>query len=202
MDVATALQERRAVKVYDPAHRLTEDEIHQLLSAAMLSPTSFNIQHWRFLVVTDPAVRRDLRAAAWDQAQVTDASCVIVLCADTKAWEKNPRHYFRNAPVAVQDMLLPMIENFYMGKEQLQRDEAMRSSGIAAQSLMLMAAHMGYQSCPMIGFDADRVAQIINLPSDHVIGLMIAVGKGLEPARPRSGPLDYSDAVFRDRFAA
>ena len=89
----------------------------------------------------------------------------------------------------------------YEGKEQLQRDEAMRSCGIAGQTIMLAAKSMGYDSCPMIGFDPVMVAEIINLSSDHVIGFMIAVGKAVKPAMPKSGQLALSDVVVQDRFA-
>ena len=74
-----------------------------------------------------------------------------------------------------------MIGQFYEGNEQLQRDEAMRSCGIAGQTLMLTAKAMGYDSCPMIGFDPEQVAQIIQLPEDHVLGFMITVGKAIQP---------------------
>jgi nitroreductase len=90
---------------------------------------------------------------------------------------------------------------FYEGKEQLQRDEAMRSCGIAGQTIMLAAKAMGYDSCPMIGFDPVKVAEIIHLPSDHVIGFMIAVGKAVKPAMPKGGQLPLSEVVVQDRFA-
>jgi nitroreductase len=97
-------------------------------------------------------------------------------------------------------MFVKMIGDFYDGKEQLQRDEAMRSCGIAAQTIMLTAKAMGYDSGAMIGFDSEKVAKIINLPDDHVIGLMVVVGKQVKPASPRGGQLPLSDIVFTDRF--
>jgi nitroreductase len=93
-----------------------------------------------------------------------------------------------------------MIAPFYENNPQLQRDEAMRSIGIAAQTLMLAAKSMGYDSCPMIGFDAEKAAHLINLPENHVIGMMLTVGKALRDANARGGQLPYEDVVFRDRF--
>jgi nitroreductase len=136
MDLFEAVQQRRSVKHYDPSHRMSEAEIHKLLEQTLLSPTSFNIQNWRFVVVQDPDLQKQLRAAAWDQAQVSEASIVIILCADLKAWQKNPERYWRNAPEETQQMIVPMIQSFYDGKEQLQRDEAMRSCGIAGQTII------------------------------------------------------------------
>ena len=200
MDVFTAVETRRAVKHFDPNHKMSEDEIKKILSYAMLSPTSFNIQHWRFVVVKDEELRKKIRKAAWNQAQVTDASLLIVLCGDTKAWEKEPERYWRNAPEEVKNFVIPAIENFYRGREFVQRDEAIRSCGIAGQTIMLVAKAMGYDSCPMIGFDFDEVARLINLPQDHVIGMMIAIGKALKPAWPRGGQLSYEEVVIVDRF--
>jgi hypothetical protein len=97
-------------------------------------------------------------------------------------------------------MLVPMVKPFYQGREQLQRDEAMRSIGIAAQTLMLSAKSMGYDSCPMIGFDADVVAKLINLPADHTVGMLLTIGKAAKPAFTKGGFLPMSEIVIQDRF--
>jgi nitroreductase len=199
METITAIKERRSVKHYDPNHEMSEAEINALLELALLSPTSFNMQNWRFVVVTDPEKRAAIQAAAWNQAQVTEASITILLCAKLNAYEEAGR-YWVHAPQPVQDMLVPMIAPFYQNSTELQRDEAMRSIGIAAQTLMLTAKSMGYDSCPMIGFDPEKVAEIIDLPENHVIGMMLTVGKALKDANARSGQLPYEEVVFRDGF--
>lgn len=201
MDTLTAIRERRSVKHYDPNHTMPEAEINALLEMALLSPTSFNIQNWRFVVVTDPAKKEALRAAAWNQAQVSEASITILLCADLNAHVGGER-YWSNAPEPVRAMLVPMIAPFYENNPQLQRDEAMRSVGIAAQTLMLAAKDMGYDSCPMIGFDPVKVGQIIDLPENHLIGMMLTVGKALKDANARGGQLEFDEVVFRDGFPA
>ena len=202
MNTLEAIERRRAVKHFDPEHLLSDGEVDAILSSAMLSPTSYNIQHWRFVHVSDAAVREQIRNAAWDQAQVTDASMLLVLCADVKAWERRPERYWRNAPEETREMMLSMMSDFYRDKEQLQRDEAMRSVGIAAQTIMLTAKDMGYDSCPMIGFDSDAVAEIINLPEDHLIGMMISIGKASTEARARAGQLNKDEVVITNQFEA
>lgn len=201
MKTEEAIRARRAVKHYDANHTMTPEEINELLSLAILSPTAFNIQNWRFVVVTDSELRKQIREVAWDQAQVSDASLFIVLCADTKSWEKQPERYWAHAPEAVQEFMLPAIDNYYRGKEQVQRDEAMRSCGITAQTLMLAAKSMGYDSCPMDGFDFDKVAKLIRLPSDHLIAMFVAIGKGTKGAWSRPGQLDLDDVVIKNSFA-
>ena len=201
MDTITAIKERRSVKHYDNAHEMSEAEINALLELALLSPTSFNMQNWRFVVVTDPEKRAAIQAAAWNQAQVTEASITILLCANLNAHEDAGR-YWVHAPQSVQDMLVPMIAPLYQNNAQLRRDEAMRSIGIAAQTLMLTAKSMGYDSCPMIGYDPEKVAEIIELPENHVIGMMLTVGKALKDANVRSGQLPYDEVVFRNGFSS
>lgn len=200
METLEAIKTRRAVKQYDPDHEMTSAEIEQLMSLALLSPTAFNIQNWRFVLVRDPELRKRVRAAAWNQAQVTDASLLVILCADTKSWEKKPGRYWVNADQQTQDFLLPAIDSYYRGREQVQRDEAMRSCGIAAQTLMLAARAMGYDSCPMDGFDFEAVGKLINLPADHVVAMFVAIGRATKKAWPRGGQLPMTEVVIENRF--
>lgn len=199
MDTITAIRTRRAVKEYDAEHRFSDDEVNELIELAMQSPTAFNIQHWRFVVVDDPELRKEIRAVSWDQAQVTDASMLVILTANNDAW-KTPGRYWANAPQPVQDFLVPAIGQYYEGREQVQRDECFRSMGIAAQTLMLAATAKGYQSCPMDGFDFDAVAKLINLPDDHVIGMFVVIGKGTKEAWPKPGQLPRDEVLIRNRF--
>ncbi|TCS71709.1 nitroreductase [Sulfuritortus calidifontis] len=202
MDTFDAIYQRRAVKHFDPTHRLTPDEEKRLLEAAIQSPTSFNIQHWRFVILRDPELRRQIRALAADQAQVTDASLLVLLTADVKAWQKQPERYWRNAPKDVAQMVVAWIGPFHEGRDWLQRDEAQRSIGMAAQTLMLAAKAMGYDSCPMIGYEIERVAELIRLPADHVMGPMIAIGKATQPVWPKPGQLALAEVVLENRFPA
>jgi nitroreductase len=179
---------------------MTEEEISKLMALTMLSPTAFNIQHWRFVVVTDPVLRQQIRSVSWNQAQVEEASLLIILTADLKAWEKSPERYWANAPKPVQDYLVPAIGHYYENNTQAQRDEGMRSGGMAAMTLMLAAKEMGYDTCPMDGFDFDAVAKLIHLPADHTPVMFVVVGKALEPARPRSGQLNIDEVVIYNTF--
>ena len=200
MDTFEAIYERRAVKHYDPEHRFPAAEEQKLLEAAIQSPTSFNMQNWRFVVVKDAALREQIRAAAHDQAQVTDASLLLVLTADLKAWKRDPKRYWQNAPAEVNELLSGWMVPFYEGNDRLQRDEAMRSIGLAAQTLMLSAKAMGYDSCPMIGFEADKVAELIHLPEDHAIGMLLTIGKATKPAWPKPGQLPLAEVVHENTF--
>ncbi len=200
MDTFDAIEQRRSIKNYDATHQMPDEEVEKLMKAVLRTPTSFNIQNYRFVVVRDKAIQQSLKEASWNQAQVLEASAVVLLCADLKAPVKDPKRYWYQAPTEVAEALSGMTLQFYDGKEELQHDEALRSVGMAAQTLMLAAKAMGYDTCPMIGFEPEKVAKIINLPADHLIGMMIVVGKGTAPARERFGPLDYSELVFKNSF--
>ena len=152
------------------------------------------------LVVRDPEIRQQIRAAAWDQPQVTDASVLFIMCADLTSHLGDPADYWSHAPEEVQNILGPMIKPFYEGNNTLIRDEAMRSAALAGMTLMLAAKDIGYDSCPMIGFDAAKVAELIHLPENYAIGFMIPVGKQSQPGWERGDRLSDEKVVAYDRF--
>jgi nitroreductase len=200
MNVTTAIETRRSIKSYDTTHKMTDAEINQLISLTMLSPTAFNIQHWRFVLVEDAALRKQIQDVSWNQAQVSEASALIVLVADVQAWAKQPERYWKDAPQTVQDFLVPAITQYYTGNPQAQRDEAMRSCGMAAMTLMLAAKEMGYDTCPMDGFDFDAVSKLINLPADHIPTMFVTVGKAIKGAWPRGGQLSIDEVLIKNTF--
>lgn len=201
MDTFEAIYARRAVKHFDPNHQLTKAEEKKLLEAAIQAPTSFNIQHWRFVILRDKALRAKLRTELGNnQAQLTDASLLVLFTADVMAWRKEPQRYWRNAPKEVATLLVNWIAPFHEGREWLQRDEAQRSIGMAMQTLMLAAKAMGYESCPMIGYDIEKLAALVKLPADHVMGPLVAIGKGVKAPWPKPGQTPLSELVFENSF--
>ena len=200
MDLFEAVAARRSVKKFDPEHRLEEEEIRRLMETVILTPTSFNIQNWRFVLITDQAVKDAVRAKGFDQAQFSDCSMIVVVCGDRGAYARDTDRYWVNAPSEVRDAIVPMIKGAYGGNTELQRDENLRSGGLAAQTLMLAVKAMGYDSCPMVGFDFAAVAEIVGLPEDHDIIMAVTVGKALEAARERAGQLPLDEVVVRDHF--
>jgi nitroreductase len=201
MNLFDAINLRRAVKHFDPNHTIPSEDETKILQAAIQSPTSFNIQHWRFVLLKDKQLRSKIRTEYGNnQAQITDASLLILMTADLKAWQKNPSRYWQNAPKEVADLLVGWMGPFHEGKDWLQRDEAQRSIGMAMQTIMLASKALGYDSCPMIGFDIDKVANEIKLPLDYVMGPMIAIGKKTQDPWPKPGQLPLSELVTIDSF--
>lgn len=200
MNVSTAIETRRAIKQFDADHKMSDLEIEALMSLALLAPTAFNLQHWRFVLVQSPELREAVRAVSWMQPQITDASLVVVICADLHAWEKDPDRCWSNASDDVREGIVAAIDEYYRGRPQTQRDEAMRSCGIAAQTLMLAAKEMGYDSCPMDLSDFDEVAKLIQLPEGHVISMFVALGKRVREPWPRAGQLALDEVAWVDHF--
>jgi nitroreductase len=93
-----------------------------------------------------------------------------------------------------------MIGQYYQNNDQVQRDEAMRSCGMAATTLMLAAKEMGYDTCPMDGFDFAAVSKLLNLPADHIPTMFVVVGKALKAAAPRGGQLAMDEVVVYNQF--
>lgn len=200
MDLFNVVEARRSIKHYDPGARVCESDFRRIMDAVLLSPTSYNIQHWRFIRVTDTAVRQQVEAAAWGQTQITQASELIIVCADPRAWDKTPERYWANSDADTRAMMVAMMRDFYRGREQLQRDEAIRSCAIAAQTLMLSAKALGYDTCPMIGFDEHQLAEIIALPEGYLIGMIVTLGKAVQAAYPRAGQLSLTEVMLENGF--
>ena len=201
MEAIEAIYKRRSVKHYDRNFVIPAEDERELLEAMIQAPTSFNIQHWRFCLLKTPELRRKIRIEfGGDQAQITDASLLVLFAADMKAWAKGPERYWSNAPEELGDRVVGAIGPFHEGRERFQRDEAQRSIGMAMQTLMIAARGLGYESCPMIGFDLDKVSELVKLPADYVIGPMVAIGKGTKDPWPKPGQLLLEEVVATDSF--
>ena len=91
------------------------------------------------------------------------------------------------------------IEQIYPDNPQLQRDEGMRSAAMASMTLMLKAQEMGLDSCAM-ACDEEKMAELVNLPPDHAICMVLAIGKRLEEPYPRPGLLTLKDVLLINSF--
>ena len=200
MDTFEAIETRRAIKKFDNTYKMTQEQVDSLMNLTILSPTSYNQQNWRFITVTDQTIKDQISKAARNQPQPSDGSLVIVLCGNLNAWKEDPLRYWRNSTSEKQEHVKNALHTKYSDNPQNRRDEAIRSCGFAGQTIMLAARQMGLDSCPMVGFEYDELAKIINLPDDHLIVLMIVVGKAAEPANPRGGQLPLNDVVFKNKF--
>ena len=182
---------RHSVRHYQPGLRIDDATLKAIFEDVVLSPSSFNLQHWSCVVVRDAARKQALRAVSFGQAQVEDSAAAILVCGRLNAFEDAPRIY-EHAPEALRAKALPTVSGFYSGKSDAQREEAVRSASLAAMALMFAAKARGWDSGPMIGFDAPKVSELLALDEQTIPVMLVVLGKALngeQPARLYRRPL-------------
>lgn len=184
MEFSEIIQQRRSIKSYQTEKEISDAELKELMEEVVLSPSSFNLQHWKFIAVQDTSIREKIHQAAWGQEQVRTSSVLLVICGKLSAF-KDASEIYKDVDPAIQDKVLPMIKNFYDGKEQLQRDEAIRSASLASMVLMLAAHNRGWATVPLIGFDPEAVSKLVNLDSNYIPVMLMTVGFKKDDPRPR-----------------
>jgi len=195
MDALAALKARISADKFDPSRPLSEKEIRELVAYATEAPSSFNIQHWRFVAVADPADKERLKALAYNQQKVADAAVVFIVLGDLKGYEKLPEIAQRAVAAGIlpperAESWVNMAQATYANNPTLARDEAIRSGALAAMALMIAAQAKGLVSGPMIGFDPEGVKREFGIADRYVPVMLLAVGyaaPGNSPRKPRLG---------------
>jgi nitroreductase/dihydropteridine reductase len=179
MSLIENLTWRVAVKSFDPTKKLTEEQLNQVLDATRLAPSSAGMQPYRILVVENPEIREKLREAAFGQAQLTQASHVIVFAAETVIDEA----YVNKAIQLVattREMGAEHLEGFRQNilnhvNSMSEEDKiawAKKQAYIALGVLTAATADAHIDICPMEGFMAGKFDEILGL---HALGLTTAV---------------------------
>lgn len=188
---------RYATKQFDPARKISEKDWSSLEEALRLTPSSGGLQPWNFVVVTDPAVRAKLLPAAYGQAQVTDASHLVVLTAKKNLTEADVDAFIgyvaktRGIPT---ESLAPYRGMLVSGIIQTMDENARAAWArnqvyIALGNLLTSAALLGIDACPMEGFDRARFDEILGLNARGLAsGVIAAVGYRLPEDKYASAP--------------
>ncbi len=174
---------RHSVRRYQTGLSIDDTTLKQIFDLVRYSPSSFNLQHWQFIVVRDAARKKTLRGLSYGQQQVEDCAAAILVCGRLDAHEDAATLY-ADAPAEQREKFVPMIGGVYRNQANLQREEAIRSGALAAMSLMYAAKHFGWDSGPMIGFDAGKVAALLELPSTVIPVMLVTLGKALDGQQP------------------
>ncbi|MFD2169743.1 nitroreductase family protein [Tumebacillus lipolyticus] len=203
MTAQEAMRARHSVRKYEPT--MPQEDLTQILELAATAPSAWNLQHWRFLVVTGQENKQRLLPIAYNQQQVVDAPAVIVILADQEA-DKSADQIYNQAveagtiPREIADMILGQIKPAYANNPpQFGHDSALINASFAAMQLMLAATSLGYHTCPMAGFDRDQLVQELNIPSRFYPTMMITLGKGTDEGHA-STRLPLGDLVIKERF--
>jgi nitroreductase len=171
---------RYAVKRFDPKRKIAAPDWKTLEEALVLSPSSYGLQPWRFFVVNDPGTREKLRAAAWNQSQITDASHLVVFAVRKDLSPADVDRFIarvaevRNVETASLDGYKSMILGSVNRPAEQVRNWSARQVYIALGNFLTSAALLGIDACPMEGFDPAKVDQILGLSEKGWASVVIA----------------------------
>ncbi len=206
--ILSQLQWRYATKKFDPTRKIAPDLWAKIEQAAVLAPSSFGLQPWKFVVVTDPEVRKKLHPVSWNQPQILDASHLVVFAA------KNPptpadveRHVVRTAevrglqPAALDGFRQMMLGSLTKMTEKDAHNWAARQTYIALGFFLSACALAGVDACPMEGFQAAQYDEILGLKAKGLSAVVIATAGYRSEADPNAklakSRFDVTDVVER-----
>jgi len=169
--ILEALQWRYAAKVFDPARTIAPEDWQVLEQTLVLTPSSFGLQPYRFVVVTDPGLKARLRPAAWGQAQITDCSHLVVFTAKRGMAEADVDHYINRItevrgirPEELGGYRAMMVKTLVAGtRSKTAAEWAADQVYIALGQFMTVAALLGLDTCPMEGLDPVQFDAILGL---------------------------------------
>ncbi len=170
MNIIEALNWRHAVKGFDAKKKLDEKDFEEILESLRLSPSSFGLQPWKFVVVKNEQLREKLRPNAWNQPQTTDASHFIVLCSLKEMKEEFVERYLkyiteiRKVNLSTLDDYKALILGFLKNQSKEQISAWMENQIYIALGVLLAACALkGIETCPMEGFDRNKFDEILEL---------------------------------------
>jgi putative NAD(P)H nitroreductase len=183
MDVIQAIKERRSINYFETGKAISDDKLKELFDIANLSPSSFNLQPWKIIVVRDPGRKKVLRQCAFNQPKVEEASAVLIMIADPKGVEENLQRVLDSwqelgyIKAEMRQTYLEMAKNLYGQEASLKRKLfAVKNTSLFAMNLMITAKGLGLETHPMDGFDEECIKKEFNIPEDKIIPMLVAVG--------------------------
>jgi nitroreductase len=173
---------RYATKQFDPERKIPAEDWAALEEALLLTPSSYGLQPWNFIVVRDAAVREKLAVASWGQRQVTDASHLVVFAVKNDLNEAEIEKYVeriaavrgvsRSSLDGFRDMMIGAIVK---GMDASQRKAwASRQAYIALGNFLNSAALLGIDACPMEGIEPEKYDEILALKDQGLSAVVVA----------------------------
>ena len=176
---------RHACKIFDDTKKISDEDMHYILEVARKSPSSFGMEAWKFLVITNDEVREKLKPFCWDQPQITTSSHLVVVLAgiDTLKVESGVVRSQLMRRKMPQDKLDSFIELYASHLGDVLNDDdriyqwSARQTYIAAANMMSAAAFIGIDSCPMEGFEKENVEKVLEIDtSKYQVAVLLAFG--------------------------
>ena len=171
---------RYATKKFDITRKVSKQELEEVLEALRLSPSSFGLQPWKFIVIQNDVLRKKIRKHAWDQPQVTDASHLVVLCSIKNMDEDYIKNYvikIAQARAVTPESLAvyqQMMLDTFKGKTPEEISHWTQKQVYLALGMFLFAcAQKRIDSCPMEGFDPKKVDEVLGLEAQGVESVVL-----------------------------
>ncbi|MBN6885491.1 putative NAD(P)H nitroreductase [Cytobacillus horneckiae] len=182
MDLKELIKNRRSANNFIEGIPITQNDLNPIFEDVKYAPSAFNLQHTEYIAVLDKDLKDKVYEAAYKQYKVKSASAVILVTADRLAYKQTERIHqgMLSLGMLTEFELTEMIEDnthFYEGRgEAFQKEDAIRNASLSAMLFMLAAKNHGWDTCPMIGFDQEKIRNLLDIPSTHEIVLMITIG--------------------------
>ncbi|OEH92455.1 nitroreductase family protein [Bacillus solimangrovi] len=196
------VKERRSAANFIEGEEITEKELNEIFELVKFAPSAFNLQHTDYVVVRDTELKEKMKDAAYGQYKVHTASAVIIVKGNKKAYKDASRIYEGMHQLGIlskqeYDKTIGDIHGVYEGNgDGFQYDEAVRNASLSAMLFMMIAKDKGWDTCPMIGFDPNAVAELLDFTENEVPVLMITIGKEkVESRHPRGYRKPVSEFV-------
>lgn len=185
--VLDAIRQRYACREFVTDRPLATDELALVLEAGRLAPSAFGLEPWRFISVTDAAAREQVARACYDQPAAATAAALTVIVALVDALEPDSAYVHARFEAEARGGDAAPIHAAYRAFHEGESISAWARGQchFAAAHMLLQAAHLGLGSCPIGGFDADRLAEAVALPAGEVPALVVALGHCAYPAPDR-----------------
>lgn len=201
--LSEVIEDRRATPSFD-GEPIPDADLKKILEAGLAAPSGYNLQPWRFIVVRTPEQRRRLRAAAFNQAKVEEASAVIVACGDKDGWRTDMEEMIHMGREG------GMTENYaaqarvnipeYLGTHPNLTAWLNRHVMIALTTMMWMAEVLGYDTAPMEGYEAEKVCEVLRLPLSYEVVALLGIGHLKGPDKFYGGRFSMARTVFDGEF--
>ena len=172
---------RHACKLFDETKKISDEDMHYILEVARKSPSSFGMEAWKFLVITNDELREKLKPFCWNQAQITTCSHLVIVLAGienlkVESGVVRSQLMRRNLPQEKLDSFIKVYAS-HLG-DVLNDDDKIyqwsaRQTYIAAANMMSAAANIGIDSCPIEGFEKDNVEKVLELDTSKFQVAMI-----------------------------
>jgi putative NAD(P)H nitroreductase len=176
MELKSVIESRLSTLEFDPTFEMSKSDIEKIISLNRLAPSTYNIQHTHYFVILSKPKKEAFRDKVCAQQKVVDASAIIVLMGRKNA--------YLDMKEVVSEKRYQLMEEYYQ-KDNMKTEDIIRNVSLSAMQLMLIAKDMGYDTCPMTGFDFEESKKFFNVDDEYVPVMMITLGKESANKRKR-----------------